>query len=148
MYPSVEKVHKVGEKKRKETEFCDRPYFLCEYAHAMGVGPGDAEAYWKKIYQYDNLMGGCVWEMVDHAVLRDRRLCLWPRSWGMGTTVIFVWMDCFVLTGLHLQVQRLYDLYTALSEFGKFLTIHTKFLIQLRSLKAKDIDWISNGMMV
>lgn len=71
MYPSVEKVHKVGEKKRKETEFCDRPYFLCEYAHAMGVGPGDAEAYWKEIYQYDNLMGGCVWEMVDHAVLRD-----------------------------------------------------------------------------
>lgn len=71
MYPAVEKVHKVGEKTRKEKEFCDRPYFLCEYAHAMGVGPGDAEAYWKEIYNYDNLMGGCVWEMIDHAVLHE-----------------------------------------------------------------------------
>lgn len=71
MYPSVENVHKVGEKSRKEKQLCDRPYFLCEYAHAMGVGPGDTEAYWKEIYAYDNLMGGCVWEMVDHAVLQE-----------------------------------------------------------------------------
>ena len=42
---------------------------MCEYAHAMGVGPGNTEAYWQEIYNYDNLMGGCVWEMVDHAVL-------------------------------------------------------------------------------
>ncbi len=69
MYPSVENVHKVGEKKRKEQRLNDRPYFLCEYAHAMGVGPGDAEAYWQEIYRYDSLMGGCVWEMTDHAVL-------------------------------------------------------------------------------
>ena len=35
----------------------------------MGVGPGNAEAYWEEIYRHDNLMGGCVWEMADHAVL-------------------------------------------------------------------------------
>ena len=69
MYPPVERVHEIGEKTYKVRELCDRPYFLCEYAHAMGVGPGDAESYWKEIYAYDNLMGGCVWEMVDHAVL-------------------------------------------------------------------------------
>ncbi|MCM1156233.1 MAG: hypothetical protein NC314_09325 [Roseburia sp.] len=71
MYPAPEKVHKTGEKMRKEKQLCDRPYFLCEYAHAMGVGPGDAEAYWQEIYHYDNLMGGCVWEMIDHAVLHE-----------------------------------------------------------------------------
>ena len=71
MYPSVEKVALVGQHKRKEKELNDRPYFLCEYAHAMGVGPGNAEAYWQEIYRYDNLMGGCVWEMVDHAVLHE-----------------------------------------------------------------------------
>ncbi len=49
----------------------DRPYFMCEYAHAMGVGPGNTEAYWQEIYHYDNLIGGCVWEMVDHAVLHE-----------------------------------------------------------------------------
>ncbi len=69
MYPSVQMVHDVGEKKRKQQRLNDRPYFLCEYAHAMGVGPGNTEAYWEQIYQYDSLMGGCVWEMVDHAVL-------------------------------------------------------------------------------
>ncbi len=71
MYPSVENVHLVGEHSRKQAPLNDRPYFLCEYAHAMGVGPGNTEAYWKEIYAYDNLMGGCVWEMVDHAVLHD-----------------------------------------------------------------------------
>ncbi len=71
MYPSVRMVHDVGEHCRKQKELNDRPYFLCEYAHAMGVGPGNTEAYWKEIYHYDNLMGGCVWEMVDHAVLHE-----------------------------------------------------------------------------
>ena len=71
MYPPAEKVRDVGEHRRREKQLNDRPYFLCEYAHAMGVGPGNMEAYWQEIYQYDNLMGGCVWEMVDHAVLHE-----------------------------------------------------------------------------
>ena len=71
MYPPVERVHEVGEKTYKVKQLCDRPYFLCEYAHAMGVGPGNMEGYWKEIYTHDNLMGGCVWEMVDHAVLHE-----------------------------------------------------------------------------
>ena len=71
MYPEPAKVLEVGEHRRKEERLNDRPYFLCEYAHAMGVGPGNAEAYWKIIYEHDNLMGGCVWEMVDHAVLHE-----------------------------------------------------------------------------
>ena len=71
MYPSVQMVHDVGEHCRKQKELNDRPYFLCEYAHAMGVGPGNTEAYWREIFKYDNLMGGCVWEMVDHAILHE-----------------------------------------------------------------------------
>ena len=69
MYPPLDQVRAVGEKRRKEKRLNDRPYFLCEYAHAMGVGPGNAEAYWREIYRYDSFMGGCVWEMADHAVL-------------------------------------------------------------------------------
>ena len=71
MYPSVKMVRDVGEHRRRQKRLNDRPYFLCEYAHAMGVGPGNTEAYWQEIYRYDNLMGGCVWEMVDHAVLHE-----------------------------------------------------------------------------
>ena len=68
MYPSFRMVHDVGEHKRKQQRLNDRPYFMCEYAHAMGLAPGNAEGYWKEVYRYDNLMGGCVWEMTDHAV--------------------------------------------------------------------------------
>ena len=69
MYPPVKKLRDIGEHKCKQAPMNDRPYFMCEYAHAMGVGPGNTEAYWQEIYRYDNLIGGCVWEMVDHAVL-------------------------------------------------------------------------------
>ena len=44
MYPTVRMVHDVGEHRRKQQPLNDRPYFLCEYAHAMGVGPGNTEA--------------------------------------------------------------------------------------------------------
>ncbi len=69
MYPTVEQVRRVGQGTARVKQLNDRPYFLCEYAHAMGVGPGAMEDYWEEIYAYDSLMGGCIWEMVDHAVL-------------------------------------------------------------------------------
>ncbi len=68
MYPSVESIRLVGQHKRNRKQMNDRPYFMCEYAHSMGVGPGAVEDYWREIYRYDNLMGGCVWEFADHAV--------------------------------------------------------------------------------
>ena len=45
-----------------------RPYFMCEYGHAMGNGPGGLEEYWDLIYKYPRLIGGCIWEWCDHAV--------------------------------------------------------------------------------
>lgn len=71
MYPPISRLVEIGEHKYRLKELCDRPYFMCEYAHAMGVGPGAIEDYWEEIYKYDNLIGGCVWEMVDHAVLHE-----------------------------------------------------------------------------
>jgi beta-galactosidase len=44
-----------------------RPFYLCEYAHAMGMGPGGMEDYWNVIYKYPRTIGGCVWEWADHA---------------------------------------------------------------------------------
>jgi len=45
-----------------------RPFFLCEYAHAMGTGPGGLTDYQELIEKYDNFMGACVWEWVDHGI--------------------------------------------------------------------------------
>ena len=41
---------------------------MCEYAHAMGNGPGNIKEYWDVIRAYPRLMGGCMWEWVDHSV--------------------------------------------------------------------------------
>lgn len=49
-----------------------RPFFMCEYAHSMGNGPGDMGDYWEKIEQYPNLIGGCIWEWADHTVKTDK----------------------------------------------------------------------------
>ena len=62
MYPTVEQVRQEGERDDP------RPYFLCEYSHAMGNGPGDAADYWAVIRQSPRLIGGCIWEWADHAV--------------------------------------------------------------------------------
>jgi beta-galactosidase len=48
-----------------------RPFFLCEYAHAMGMGPGGMEDYWDLFYKYPRVIGGCVWEWADHAAMLD-----------------------------------------------------------------------------
>ncbi|MBE5766255.1 MAG: DUF4981 domain-containing protein [Clostridiales bacterium] len=52
-----------------EAATVDKPFFLCEYAHAMGLGPGSLKDYWDVINANDHLIGGCVWEWVDHGIL-------------------------------------------------------------------------------
>ena len=69
MYATVERVESAGEGRASVRQLNDRPYLLCEYAHAMGVGPGGIEDYWRRIYAFESLVGGFVWEMADHAVL-------------------------------------------------------------------------------
>ena len=63
MYPAPEWI---------EEYFADpkntQPLVLCEYIHAMGNGPGDAEQYQQLIMRHDGFMGGFVWEWCDHAV--------------------------------------------------------------------------------
>lgn len=44
------------------------PFVLCEYAHAMGNGPGGLLEYWDAIYKYPRLQGGFIWEWIDHGI--------------------------------------------------------------------------------
>ena len=77
MYPSVDSVRKMCEGKTANVypianrQAKSKPFFLCEYAHAMGVGPGSLEDYVELFYKHDNMLGGCIWEMVDHAVWHE-----------------------------------------------------------------------------
>lgn len=64
MYSSLEQLEKEGQNEQNDP----RPFFLCEYNHAMGVGPGNFVEYMELFYRYQRLMGGCVWEFADHAI--------------------------------------------------------------------------------
>jgi beta-galactosidase len=47
------------------------PFILCEYAHAMGNGPGGLAEYQQLFETYPRCQGGFVWEWIDHG-LRTR----------------------------------------------------------------------------
>ncbi|WP_229776907.1 glycoside hydrolase family 2 TIM barrel-domain containing protein, partial [Alicyclobacillus cellulosilyticus] len=63
MYTSVPELRQLGER----TDI-PKPHILCEYAHAMGNGPGGLREYWEAFYQYPRLQGGFVWEWCDHGI--------------------------------------------------------------------------------
>lgn len=68
MYTFPNIVEKIGKGRGLPPKFYKKPFYLCEYAHAMGVGAGELERYVQAFYKYDNLIGGCIWEFADHAI--------------------------------------------------------------------------------
>lgn len=53
----------------------NKPVFLCEYAIAIGNGPGDIWDYWEYFWQHPNCIGGCVWQWNDLSVYYNGKLC-------------------------------------------------------------------------
>lgn len=50
-----------------------KPHIVCEYAHAMGNGPGGLAEYWEIFNKYPRLQGGFVWEWIDHGLrMKDK----------------------------------------------------------------------------
>ena len=62
MYPSVDEITEYLSKG------IDKPFILCEYAHAMGNGPGGLQEYDDLINSYDEFAGAYIWEWCDHAI--------------------------------------------------------------------------------
>ncbi len=56
-----------------------RPVMQCEYAHAMGNGPGDLADYWERFYKYPSCMGGFVWEWFNHGLYHGQTADGKPR---------------------------------------------------------------------
>lgn len=73
MYTSIPELERLGRRR------LSKPHILCEYAHAMGNGPGNLDEYWALFYRYPRLQGGFVWEWCDHGI------ALGPRGrYGYG----------------------------------------------------------------
>lgn len=51
-----------------------KPYFLCEYAHAMGQAVGNLQEYWDLIEGSTGIIGGCIWDWVDQGIYDTRRI--------------------------------------------------------------------------
>jgi beta-galactosidase len=63
MYPSVERMTQFDQRDS------DKPYFLCEYAHAMGNAVGNLYEYWDYIEnKSQRMIGGCIWDWVDQGI--------------------------------------------------------------------------------
>lgn len=62
MYAPVEKIDAYCADENEKY-----PFFLCEYCHAMGNGPGDLKDYFDAFLRNDRCFGGCIWEFCDHA---------------------------------------------------------------------------------
>lgn len=63
MYSSIELLEEIG---RQTTGV--KPHLICEYAHAMGNGPGALLEYQETFEKYPRLHGGFIWEWVDHGI--------------------------------------------------------------------------------
>ncbi|MFE2933747.1 glycoside hydrolase family 2 TIM barrel-domain containing protein [Streptomyces sp. NPDC059278] len=75
MYPTHAEVELIG--RRAEEPLPDpeadarrraMPFLMCEYAHAMGNGPGGLGEYQRLFERYGRCQGGFVWEWIDHGI--------------------------------------------------------------------------------
>lgn len=95
MYKTPEKVLELVEK------FPDMPHIVCEYAHAMGNGPGGLREYWEAFESHPRLQGGFVWEWCDHGIEHKNQMgetCyLYGGDFGDAPNDVDGW---FVIDGL------------------------------------------------
>ena len=68
MYPTVEATSS------KSSGANGKPYFICEYAHAMGQAVGNLKEYWDVIENSTGIIGGCIWDWVDQSIYDPAKL--------------------------------------------------------------------------
>ena len=67
MYTAVDRVERIA----KDTTF-KKPFFLCEYAHAMFNSMGAIGEYNDLFDKYETLLGGAIWEWQDQGIYNRR----------------------------------------------------------------------------
>ncbi len=63
MYPNISKCRTEANNNWRQ-----QPYFMCEYAHAMGNAVGNLKEYWDIIESSKYGIGGCIWDFVDQSI--------------------------------------------------------------------------------
>ncbi|KAL8302828.1 hypothetical protein RB597_002955 [Gaeumannomyces tritici] len=72
MYPPIERLVKLVKTEGVAADGTfEKPVVLCEYAHAMGNGPGWLEDYQQAFRDHPRLQGGFIWEWANHGIWKD-----------------------------------------------------------------------------
>lgn len=72
MYPAVEAlIQRATTRDVAPDGTFTKPVILCEYAHAMGNGPGLLEDYEEAFRAYKRLQGGFIWEWSNHGLYKE-----------------------------------------------------------------------------
>lgn len=80
MYPSWESM------KRDAARDLEKPYIMCEYAHAMGNSMGNMQEYWDVMRSSKNMQGGFIWEWYNHGfpAKDDQGRFFWAYGGDLG----------------------------------------------------------------
>jgi beta-galactosidase len=153
MYPSIEYMKSYAADSSKQ-----RPFIMCEYAHAMGNSTGNFQEYFDIIRSSDRMQGGFIWDWIDQGLLTkdENGNEYWAYGGDFGATMYHS-DENFCLNGLvqpdqtpHpglTEVKKVYqDIRFAPSNLtnGEF-TIENHFAY--RNLKDYDFRWelLRNG---
>lgn len=72
MYPPIDRLLKLVKSEGvKEDGSYDKPIVLCEFAHAMGNGPGGLDDYIDAFENNRRLQGGWIWEWANHGIWKE-----------------------------------------------------------------------------
>ena len=56
--------------KKQAQDITDKPFFMREYAHAMGNSEGNLQEYWDVIYADSSFAGAAIWDWVDQGIAK------------------------------------------------------------------------------
>lgn len=76
MYPNIPECQNDANNNNRQ-----QPYFMCEYAHAMGNAVGNLQEYWDIIENSRYGIGGCIWDWVDQSIFDAKDI-------KNGTTIV------------------------------------------------------------
>ena len=132
MYPSIESMMKMDQ------NGAQKPYVLCEYAHAMGNAIGNLEEYWDYIeYHSKRMIGGCIWDWVDQSLNKygePKENLYYGGSFGDVPNDADFCANGIVtadrrITPKLLEVKKVYQYVSfALAADGKSVTLHNRYI--------------------
>jgi beta-galactosidase len=80
MYPSIKSMKDYAGSDK------NRPYIMCEYAHAMGNSSGNFQEYWDIINSSKKMQGGFIWDWVDQGLKakNEKGITFWAYGGDLG----------------------------------------------------------------